>query len=127
MFGYRIREWKRRRDQRRLENSANRRIRERIARSPVPLMGDIVIDDADGLRIRGLEALAIRLAQIGEEARNVGRDEVREIGQELNTAGGSALMLEVLVRADSLSLYSGGPTIESTVERVWDGIGEWQR
>lgn len=86
-----------------------------------------VIDDANGLRIRGLEALAIRLSQIGEAARDSGRDEVREIGEDLNTAGGSVLMLEVLVRADSLSLHSGGPIIESTVEWAWDGIGQWQR
>lgn len=94
--------------------------------SPDPILGEIVIDEGSEVRMRSLEALAIRIAQIGYPGLYENRDEVRAIGQDLHTAGGKALMVTVLRRADAICLASAEPSIAGPLESEWDGIGDWQ-
>jgi hypothetical protein len=72
------------------------------------------------------EEYAIRLTALGPEALGVHRAEVRRIGEELDQAGGKRLMVDVIHRAESLSLQSRRGSVLRDIEMAWDGIGSWQ-
>lgn len=55
----------------------------------------------------------------------VGREDAREIGEEISAAGGFDLMREVAHRARDLGRLNGQPFALGYIERWWNGIGGW--
>jgi hypothetical protein len=57
---------------------------------------------------------------------DVGREEARRIGEEINAQGGFELMREVAHQARDLGRQQGQRYALGYVERWWNGIGEWR-
>jgi hypothetical protein len=98
----------------------------RVFSMPVPPWERRAIEGAGSPLAPELEAMAMKLVQIGRDPNGLRRDEVRAIGEQLNRRGGRTAMLEVIHRADAVARQRTGEPILRPIERTWDGIGDWQ-